>query len=77
MSVQDQKGFTVKSFRGWRELKPSCSEVGSQDVKETQVMSVDYSFKNVAVKGGKMDHRRCGKDLSLVNVKTFQWWVWL
>lgn len=32
---------------------------------EIEVTRVDYSFKTLALKGRKVDSRRCGKDLSL------------
>ena len=34
-------------------------------MEEIEVMRVDYSFKISALKGRKVDSRRCGKDLSL------------
>lgn len=44
---------------GWRELNPKCGELGSEDVKEIQAVTVDYSKTWLGRKGGQ---RRCRND---------------
>lgn len=48
----------------WRELNPMAMKWVMM-MGEIEVMRVDDSFKISALKGRKVDSRRCGKDLSL------------
>lgn len=48
----------------WRELNPMAMKWVMM-MGEIEVTRVDYSHKTSALKGRKVDSRRCGKDLSL------------